>query len=239
MNMKKIALASAVAALSTSAFAAQDLTLNLQDILQDYSANGSGYEGTFVNLAVTNSDLIDAAVSISSEIDALSDATIATTSIGAVQSGDVSLAVSSIDKTIVSDDSTSTATNNTVVDTDKTLTANIQKTTEIASAKTSSTATSLDTTDLTDTSVTTDTSKTTNDIDNSTATVTKTATDIANTSAFGVANFAYNNASIDASVDITANGTGGLFGVQLGQEASITTTAIGAVQSGNITVTVQ
>ena len=59
---------------------------------------------------------------------------------------------------------------------------------------------------------------------------------------FSAVNAAYNNADIDASVTIGADyqGYGAISGVNLSAlDGTIATTAIGAVQSGTITVTVK
>jgi len=270
MNMKKLALAAAIATLSTGAFAAQavDIDTGLETLITDLSGNTGAFEGTFQNLSINNTDLVDAAVTIAAESELLTDAVIETTGIGAVQSGDTALVVSSskisdvVDKSLAvnTDDSSLTNTSDSL----STTTDNLTDTSDVAvdtstttasnAANTSSTAASSATSEILDTTVDTTnlvvTKETSDDIntnivdttatvDNTTTDITSLITEVTAASSFGVANVAYNNASIDASVDLSSNAAGAVQGIQLGADASIATTAIGAVQSGSITVTVQ
>jgi len=270
MNMKKLALAAAIATLSTGAFAAQEQLVDtgLQTLMTDLSQNTAEYEGTFQNLSINNTDLVDAAVTIAAESELLLDAVVETTAIGAVQSGDTALAVSSSKITDLTDTSgtvntvatsitdNSSSTTNSVDNLTENTSNQADVVTDTASnaANTSSTAassavnnstdnslvtTSTDIEKTVDEQITTNTANTDNSVETVTTNIVSTITDVTAASAFGVANVAYNNASIDASVDLSSNLANAVQGIQLGAEASIATTAIGAVQSGSITVTVQ
>ncbi|WP_180044441.1 hypothetical protein [Acinetobacter sp. YH16039] len=243
MKMKKIALALAITA--TASFANADVEVDVGEVIKT-AANASS---SALNLSINNTDVIDASVYVRASTEGLGsiagtliDNDIKTTAIGAVQSGSIAienavtansnaftgeLALNSIQAEGTDVSSLSHSINNNISD----VTANTTNT---------SAGQSLDTTTLTDTAlassnVNLNTQSSTGSL-NFAETLTSLNTD------FSAVNTAYNNADINASVTVGADydGFGALSGVNLGGlDGSIATTAIGAVQSGNITVTVK
>lgn len=243
MKMKKIALALAITA--TASFANADVEVDVGEVIKS-AANASS---SALNLSINNTDVIDASVYVRASTEGLGsiagtliDNDIKTTAIGAVQSGSIAienavtansnaftgeLALNSIQAEGTDVSSLSHSINNNISD----VTANTTNT---------SAGQSLDTTTLTDTAlassnVNLNTQSSTGSL-NFAETLTSLNTD------FSAVNTAYNNADINASVTVGADydGFGALSGVNLGVlDGSIATTAIGAVQSGNITVTVK
>ncbi len=243
MKMKKIARALAITA--TASFANADVEVDVGEVIKT-AANASS---SALNLSINNTDVIDASVYVRASTEGLGsiagtliDNDIKTTAIGAVQSGSIEienavtansnaftgeLALNSIQAEGTDVSSLSHSINNNISD----VTANTTNT---------SAGQSLDTTTLTDTAlassnVNLNTQSSTGSL-NFAETLTSLNTD------FSAVNTAYNNADINASVTVGADydGFGALSGVNLGGlDGSIATTAIGAVQSGNITVTVK
>lgn len=239
MKMKKIALALAITA--TASFANADVEIDLGTVIET-AANASS---SALNLSINNTDLIDASVYVRASTEGLGtliDNDIKTTAVGAVQSGSIA-----IENAIATDSNTFTgalALNSLTTDgtdisyVNNSINNNISDIT--ANTTNTSAGQSLDTTTFTDATfaysdVDLDAQSIAGNL-NFAETLTSLNTD------FSAVNTAYNNAEINASVTVGADydGFGALSGVDLGAlDGSITTTAIGAVQSGNITVTVK
>lgn len=239
MKMKKIALALAITA--TASFANADVEVDVGAVLGTV-ANASS---SALNLSINNTDVIDASVYVRATTDGLGtliDNDIKTTALGAVQSGSIAIENAITTDSNASLDESVTTSLQSVANYESSVNNSIVNQITAATAETTNTATgqfidesTLDGVELVSSSATFDAESAANNL-SFTETLTSLNTD------FSALNTAYNNADINASVTVGADyeGFGALSGVDLGAlNGSITTTAIGAVQSGNITVTVK
>lgn len=228
MNMNKIVLAVAIAATTSFANAGQVIEVNVGEVITEASKASS----SALNLAINNVDKIDASISLTAPM--ITGLNIETTAIGAVQSGFIklenALTRTTHDQSQVMSHAVNEFTNRTGDIVDNSYVNDIEN----LSASTSSTS-ALDIKDKSDVkNLDMDFSFVSHNI----ADATNTTNDILNgtnlNQEFGLLNVAYNNANIDASVIAATNlvGVGEIAG-------KIHTSAIGAVQSGNITVTVK
>lgn len=250
MKMKKIALAMAVLGTASLANAAwpsySNIEIDLGSVLETAAEAGS----SALNLSINNTDLVDGSVyvratteDVESLVGTVIENDIKTTAIGAVQSGSIA-----IENAAVATDTSeftgalelkSLDAENTKIDY---VNNSIDKNVSDITASTTNTAVG----EVTDNSEITDVNFNYSDVDFEVKSMeaeldfSKTLTAL-NTE-FSAVNAAYNNADIDASVTIGADyqGYGAISGVNLSAlDGTIATTAIGAVQSGTITVTVK
>ena len=250
MKMKKIALAMAVLGTASLANAAwpshSNIEIDLGSVLETAAEAGS----SALNLSINNTDLVDGSVyvratteDVESLVGTVIENDIKTTAIGAVQSGSIA-----IENAAVATDTSeftgalelkSLDAENTKIDY---VNNSIDKNVSDITASTTNTAVG----EVTDNSEITDVNFNYSDVDFEVKSMeaqldfSKTLTAL-NTE-FSAVNAAYNNADIDASVTIGADyqGYGAISGVNLSAlDGTIATTAIAAVQSGTITVTVK
>ncbi len=237
MKMKKIALALAITA--TASYANADVEIDLGTVLGTVSNASS----SALNLSINNTDVIDASVYVGATTDGLGtliDNDIKTTALGAVQSGSIEIENAITTNSNESIDASVTSSLQSVADYESTVNNSLVKQISDATANTTNTAagqfidqSTFDGVEFISSSATSDAQSAANNLSFA-ETLTSLNTD------FSALNTAYNNADINASVTVSAESLGEFSGVDLGAlNGSITTTAIGAVQSGNITVTVK
>lgn len=250
MKMKKIALAMAVLGTASLANAAWPSRSNIEIDLGSVLETAAEADSSALNLSINNTDLVDGSVyvratteDVESLVGTVIENDIKTTAIGAVQSGSIA-----IENAAVATDTSeftgalelkSIDAENTKIDY---VNNSIDKNVSDITASTTNTAVG----EVTDNSEITDVNFNYSDVDFEVKSIeaqldfSKTLTAL-NTE-FSAVNAAYNNADIDASVTIGADyqGYGAISGVNLSTlDGTIATTAIGAVQSGTITVTVK
>lgn len=236
MKIKTLTLAVALAVTGTMANAAQNLAIDTGLVATLATISGQA-DGSALNLAINNATTINASFNAISTGSLLADLDIDNTAIGAVQSGNqviekAKLTSGGVTSTINSTSNSTSGTTSTIVSVN-----NVTNNLVSAAANTSSTSASNST----------NTGNTVNTLNANIADTTVTATaqasnSIANTVDsisvdFGALNTAYNVADINASVNVSAANAAG--SLQWGGLGSVKTTAIGAVQSGNITVSVK